>query len=147
VSLEDDIFVAIMQPTRPLHVLDLTDPKADFEVSPFDDPRIWLRSLIYDHKSYSVCQKFAAHIHSIGYDGFIVESYFQQAARARHANLCLFGRPVVSGLVGVKGLNKVILHNVSYEYGFGPAVFSDELFASEDDLPSDDEKPGLYVSE
>lgn len=132
VSLEDDIFVATMNPTRPLRLLDLTEPKTDFEVSPFDDPRIWLRSLIYDHGSYHVCQELAAHIYSIGYDGFVVESYFQQAARARHANLCLFGRPVVSGLVGVKGVNKVNLHNVSYEYGFGPAVFSDELFIKKD---------------
>lgn len=129
VSLEDDIFVATMQPTQTLRLLDFTEPKVDLEILPFDDPRIWLRSLIYDHKSYHICQKLSAHIQSIGYDGFIVESYFQQATRARHVNLCLFGRPVVSGLVCVKGINKINLHNVSYEYGFGPAIFSDELFS------------------
>lgn len=147
VSLEDDIFVATMYPTRPLRLLDLTEPKTDFEGLPFDDPRIWLRSLIYDHGSYHVCQKLAAYIYSVGYDGFLVESYFQQAARARHSNLCIFGRPVASGLVGVKGVNKVNLRNVSYEYGFGPAVFNDELFIKEDELPSDDVASEFNVSE
>jgi hypothetical protein len=141
VSLEDDIFVATMHPTRTLRLLDLTDPTEDFEVSPFVDPRIWLKSLIYDHGSYNVCQNLAAHIYSLGYDGFIVESYFKQAAHALHSNICLFGRPVVSGLVGVEGVNKVSLHNVSYEYGFGPAVFSNELFVTKDEMPSDDEAP------
>lgn len=131
VTLEDDIFVATMHPTRPLRLLDLTKPKADLDFSPFDDPRIWLRSLVYDHGSYDICQKLAQYVHSVGYDGFIVESYFQQAARDKHVNLCLFGHPVTSGLVNVDGINKVNLHNISYEYGFGPAVFSDELFGSE----------------
>jgi len=138
VSLEDDIFLATMHPARPLRLLDLTAPKTDFDISPFDDPRIWLKSLIYDHGSYHVCQQLAAHIHLLGYDGFIVESYFKQAARATHSNLCLFGRPVVSGLVFVEGVNKVNLHNVSYEYGFGPAIFNDELFIEEVELPSND---------
>lgn len=134
VSLEDDIFVATMHPTRTLRLLDLTSPKMDSEISPFEDPRIWLKSLIYDHGSYDVCQQLASHINSLGYDGFVVESYFQQAARAKHANLCIFGRPVVSGSVGVEGINKVNLHNVSYEFGFGPAVFNNELFVDEDQL-------------
>ncbi|SFQ66256.1 RES family NAD+ phosphorylase [Donghicola eburneus] len=134
VSLEDDIFVATMHPTRTLRLLDLTSPKVDFEISPFDDPRIWLKSLVYDHGSYDCCQRLASHIRSLGYDGFIVESYFQQAARAKHANLCLFDRPVVSGLVRVEGINKVNLHNVSYEFGFGPAIFNNELFVDEEQL-------------
>ncbi|MBV7396167.1 RES family NAD+ phosphorylase [Mameliella sediminis] len=139
VSLEDDIFVATMQPTKTLRLLDLTSPKVDFYISPFDDPRIWLKSLIYDHDSYDCCQHLALHIRSLGYDGFVIESYFQQAARAKHANLCLFDRPVVSGSVRVLGVNKVILHNVSYEFGFGPAVFSNELFVDEEQLLTGDE--------
>lgn len=138
VSLEDDIFVATLHPTRTLRLLDLTAPKTDFEISPFDDPRIWLKSLIYDHESYHVCQQLAAHIQSLGYDGFVVESYFQQATSATHANLCLFGRPVVAGLVSVEGINKVNLRNVSYEFGFGPAVFNDELFIEEVEVPSNE---------
>lgn len=139
VSLEDDIFVATMHPTRTLRLLDLTSPKSDSDISPFDEPRVWLKSLIYDHGSYDVCQQLASHISSLGYDGFVVQSYFQQAARAKHANLCLFGRPVVSGSIGVEGVNKVNLHNVSYEFGFGPAVFKSELFVDEGPLVIDDE--------
>lgn len=139
VSLEDDIFVATMRPTRTLRLLDLTSPKTGFTISPFDDPRIWLKSLIYDHGSYDVCQQLALHIRSLGYDGFVVESYFQQVAQAEHANLCLFGRPVVAGSVGVEGVNKVNLHNVSYEFGFGPAVFNNELFVVEEQMLIDDQ--------
>lgn len=128
VKLSDDIFVATLRPREAIKLLDLSSPKSDVEVSPFDDPRIWLRSLIYDHASYETCQRLAAHIYSLGYQGFIVESFFQQAAKKKHLNLCIFGRPVVSGSVLVEGINRVSLRNISFEYGFGPGVFDDELF-------------------
>jgi hypothetical protein len=36
---------------------------------------------------------------------------------------------------------------VSYGFGFGPAVFRDELFFEEGELRSDDEASGFYAPE
>lgn len=138
ISLNDEIYVATMQANRKLKILNLALPKVDFDISLFEDPRIWLRSLIYDYGSYKTCRKLASHIHALGYDGFIVKSYFQQVATKEHLNLCLFGRPIVAGLLAVKGVNRVNLHNISYEYEFGPGVFNDQLFEEPDELIVDD---------
>ncbi len=125
VTVADEVFLAWLAPTQPLQLLDLTECTASPE-SPFEDPQIWLRALIYDSAdSYSICRRLAKRIKKAGFSGFIYPSYFQQVTSKTHKNVALFGRPIREGKVAVNGVNKVVLKDVAYDYSFGPAIESD----------------------
>lgn len=122
VTLQHHVFVAVCSPAKPLRILDLSNCELS-DVSPFDDPEIWLLALIYAGKeSYAVCRRLAAAIALKGYDGFIYTSFFQQAAERKHLNIALFGRPIIDGKVYVNSFDTVRLRNVSYDWQFGPVV-------------------------
>ncbi len=125
VTLQDDIFVATLAAQRPLHLLDLTTCETPPNTTSFNDPSIWLCSLLYDSgsQSYEVCRRLARHICDRRYDGFVYTSFFQQAAERPHKNVALFGTPIRSGTVAVRSINRVQLRNMVYDWGFGPLTF------------------------
>jgi hypothetical protein len=76
VSLEDEIYVGVLKPRRNLRLLDLSTCATPEGTTQFEDPAIWLRSLLYNGKeSYETCRRLATRIRDRGYDGFMYESY------------------------------------------------------------------------
>jgi len=122
ITLQDNIFVATIRPIKPLRLLDLTTcQRAD--VTPFDNPMIWINSLLYDGKeNYHVCRQLAQRIKNRGYDGFVYRSYFQQVAERVHINIALFGGPIAEGAIKVISINTVKVKNATYDWNFGPAI-------------------------
>ena len=122
-TLQDECFVAVLSPKRKLKILDLSQCKTPSDVTPFEDPNIWLMALLYDGGgAYDICRRLANRIRDKGYDGFIYTSYFQQAAKRTHQNVAVFGRPVVAGDLAVRSLQKVRLNSVAYDWQFASIV-------------------------
>jgi hypothetical protein len=148
-SAEDDVFVASLTPTRPLKLLDLTHVLNE-GVTEFEslDLAIHMLFLAGSH-SYDACRAIAIRAHALGFDGLCYPSYFsllrtsampfmtsygishrrieqlQPSERAKIvSNLALFGYPLASGLLSVKGINRVMLHSVEYNFHFGPVKYS-----------------------
>jgi hypothetical protein len=123
VTLQHNIFVATLELERDLRFLDLSSCKGPGEITPFENPAIWLGSLLYDgDDSYGVCRRLAARIRSRNFDGFTYASFFQQAAERTHVNAAVFGTPIRSGILRVASINNVRLNNMAYNWQYGPVV-------------------------
>ncbi|HNY27576.1 MAG TPA: RES family NAD+ phosphorylase [Candidatus Sumerlaeota bacterium] len=148
VTVEDDLFVASLSPTRTLKLLDLTELIRD-DVSEFEsiDLAVHMLFLAGEH-SYEISREIATVAHDSGLDGIIYPSYFSLfrtganpfdttfglsiriiPAYAKYAksqivpNLALFGRPIESGTVKVNCINRLILRRVAYDIQFGPVKY------------------------
>lgn len=144
-TVEDEIFVASLAPTKDLSLLDLTELLQE-DVTEFEslDIAIHMLFLAGEH-AYEISREIAIAVHRAGYDGVIYPSYFSlvrtggmpfdtiygisirrfpqlaQLAKAQSVpNLALFGRPIEQNVVVVKCINKVVLSRVEYDLLFGP---------------------------
>ena len=123
VTLQDECYVAVLVAKKKMNLLDLSGCGSPNNVTPFENPRIWLQSLLYDSdSSYEACRGLARRIQTKGHDGFVYTSYFQQAAQRTHQNVAVFGRPVVSGDFAVRSLQKLRLNDVAYAWQFASIV-------------------------
>lgn len=147
-TVEDEIFIASLAPTKDLSLLDLTDLLQE-DVTEFEslDIAIHMLFLAGEH-AYEISREIAIAAHRAGYDGVIYPSYFSlvrtggtpfdtiygisirrfpqlaQYAKAQSVpNIALFGRPIEQGVVVVKCINKVVLNRVEYDLLFGPAGY------------------------
>lgn len=145
---EDDLFVATLEPTKDLELLDLTELLQE-DVTEFDslDMAIHMLFLAGEH-SYIFSREIALAAHEAGYHGLVYPSYFSllrtgkmpfettlgisnrrfsQIADREKANsipnLALFGRPIEQGHVGVRCINKLIINRVEYGIHFGPVGY------------------------
>ncbi|MBK9275072.1 MAG: RES family NAD+ phosphorylase [Flavobacteriales bacterium] len=146
VAAEDELFVASLQPSRTLHLLDLTTLLIEENVSEFEslDLAIHMLFLAGEH-SYPVTRWIARAAKGAGFDGLAFPSYFSilrtgaipfetvygishrlipqmhENERAKIVpNIALFGKPVAQGLVEVKSINRVVLRTVRYGAQLGP---------------------------
>jgi len=144
-TAEDELYVATLNATRPLNLLDLTAlPKED--VTEFESLDISLNMLFLAGKhSYDIARTIATAAKSAGYDGLIYPSYFSELRmgvmplRTTYGisnriipqyqeieqslsvpNFAIFGRPVEKGDVAVRCINKIIMSRVEYGFHFGP---------------------------
>lgn len=149
VSAEDEIFVATLKTTRDLKLLDLTQFAIEECGSAFEslDLAVNFLFLASDH-SYEITRAIARAAKCRGLDGLVYPSYFSllrtgavpfeasfgmphrmlpsRRNREREKvvrNLAVFGRPLASGLVELRGVNRLVLRRVEYRYNFGPAAF------------------------
>jgi RES domain len=146
VTVEDEVFVATLSPSRTLRLLDLTEVLAE-EVTPFESLDLAVHMLFLAGKhAYPISREVAIAAQELGYDGLIYPSYFslirtgarpfetiygisirQLPELAAHSkthmipNVGLFGRPIEQGNVAVKCINRLILERVEYNLLFGPA--------------------------
>jgi hypothetical protein len=147
-TVEDEIFVASLAPTKDLSLLDLTE-LLQKDVTEFEslDIAIHMLFLAGEH-AYEISREIAIAAHRAGYDGVIYPSYFSlvrtggmpfdtiygisirrfpqlaQYAKAQCVpNIALFGRPIEQGVVVVKCINKVLLNRVEYDLSFGPVGY------------------------
>lgn len=146
-TVEDEVFVATLAPTRPIEVLDLT-AILDEDVTEFEslDLAVHMLFLAGGH-SYDVSRAIALAAKEAGLGGLLYPSYFsllrtggspfettygishrriRQLADAERAkmvpNIALFGRPIEEGVVEVRCINKVVIRRAEYDLSFGPAA-------------------------
>lgn len=147
-TVDDELFVATLTPTRDLKVLDLTE-LIEENTTEFEslDMAIHMLFLAGEH-SYEISRDIARAAKNAGLDGIVFPSYFSlvhtgvmpfesvygisvrklpplaQRARAQTIrNLALFGRPIENGCVDVRCVNRLILKQVAYDFHFGPVMY------------------------
>lgn len=147
VSVEDDIFVATLQSKSELRLLDLSVLLKEGEgITEFESLDLTVHMLFLAGKhSYKLSRSIADAARGAGFDGIVYPSYFsllrlgqmpfqtvygmsqrrieqlQEHEQSKIIpNLALFGRPVASGLVQVKCIDRLIIGRVGYDYHFGP---------------------------
>ena len=146
VTAEDDLFVATLAPTRDLRLLDLSVVLDEDGVTEFDSLDMAVHMLFLAGKhAYKITRAIANAVCLAGYDGIIYPSYFSLLRTGQMPfetvfgishrripqmreheqsksipNLALFGRPISAGKVEVKGIDRLIISKVSYEFHYGP---------------------------
>ncbi|WP_041193509.1 RES family NAD+ phosphorylase [Candidatus Symbiobacter mobilis] len=147
VSTEDDVFVATLNTTQDLRLLDLSVLLKEPEhITEFESLDLTVHMLFLAAKhSYKLTRSIAEAARRAGFDGLVYPSYFsllrlgqmpfqtvygishrriEQFHEHEQAktipNLALFGRPIASGKVAVKCIDRLIINRVGYEYHFGP---------------------------
>nr|WKF59918.1 hypothetical protein HUO10_004429 [Paraburkholderia busanensis] len=148
-TVEDDMYVATLQPVRDLRLLDLTAVLKE-AVTEFEslDMAIHMLFLAKSH-SYEISRDIAMAARGAGFDGVIYPSYFsllrtggrpfetayglslrrfhpqaEQYAKAYTIpNFALFGRPIEQSSVIVKCINRMILTQIGYLGHFGPVAY------------------------
>lgn len=156
VTVEDDIFVSKLKPTKTLKLLDLTHLLEEEEnITEFKSLDLAIHFIFLASKhSYEICRDIAKKALEKGLDGIIYPSYFsyirtgtipfdtvygisirkieqlkEHASSQIIPNLALFGRPISENKVEVDCINKVLINRVIYDTSFGPAyhkAFVDE---------------------
>jgi len=148
VTVDDTVYVATLASTRELKLLDLTHLLKEEETE-FESLDLAVHMLFLAGKhSYKLASSIAESAQQAGFDGVVYPSYFSLVRTgsrpfetiygmsirripqlSMHAqsqilpNLALFGRPIASLGVEVKGINKLILNRVEYDLLFGPVGY------------------------
>jgi hypothetical protein len=147
VTVEDELYLATLRPTRDLKLLDLTALLPEEGVTEFESLDMAVHMLFFagDH-SYEIARAIAVAAQKAGFDGLLYPSYFSQvrsgaipfetvyglsvrrfpnaagyATSGIFANVALFGRPVKDGRVEVTCINRLVIHKIHYDFRFGPA--------------------------
>lgn len=144
-TVEDEIFVATLVPTRKLRLLDLTKV-LDENNTEFESLDIAVHMLFLAGKhSYYISRDIALAVYNAGFDGIIYPSFFslirtggkyiqtdyglsirkisqhKEFAKTQVVeNIALFGRPIRKGDVEVKCINRIITNRIIYDFHFGP---------------------------
>ncbi|MGY6517738.1 MAG: RES family NAD+ phosphorylase [Lysobacteraceae bacterium] len=146
-TIEDELFVASLNPTRELRLLDLTAVLEE-EVTEFESLDMAVHMLFLgDRLAYDVTRVIARAAHKKGFDGLVYPSYFSSHYRGERPlqtvygltrrlfkrfksyeqslsvpNLALFGYPIADGMVEVDTINRLVISRVCYEFHHGPAL-------------------------
>lgn len=150
-SAEDEMFVATLEPSKPLALLDLTEVLLEEDVTEFEslDLAVHMLFLAGPH-SYDITRQIALAAREAGYDGLLYPSYFSllrtgaipletsygishrrvtRLAEYEKAklvpNIGIFGRPVEEGRLIVRCLNRVAIRRAEYDLSFGPVSVDD----------------------
>ncbi|MFD1218286.1 RES family NAD+ phosphorylase [Microbulbifer celer] len=146
VTAEDDIYLATLQPTAQLKMLDLTVLIKEENVTEFEslDLAIHMLFLAASH-AYPITRTISREAKERGYDGIIYPSYFsllrlgimpfQTTYGLSHRripqyqeyeqgtaipNAAIFGHPISEGKLNIKCINRLVLSQVAYDVRFGP---------------------------
>ncbi|PJJ97627.1 hypothetical protein CO641_11865 [Lysobacteraceae bacterium NML91-0213] len=146
-TVEDELFIATLNPTRGLNLLDLTAVLEE-EVSEFDSLDMAVHMLFLGGRAaYDGARVIARTARDNGFDGLVYPSYFSShyhgerlfqtvhgITRRRFKgaksyeqslsvpNLALFGHPIADGIVEVDTINRLVISRVAYEFHHGPAI-------------------------
>jgi hypothetical protein len=147
VTVEDELYLASLKPTRNLKLLDLTAVLHEEHVTEFESLDMAVHMLFFaaDH-SYTITRAIAIAASKAGFDGLLYPSYFSQARSGAmpletaygisvrrfpntsqyaisgiFSNIALFGRPLKEGTLAVTCIDRLVIHKVHYDFRFGPA--------------------------
>ncbi|MGD0221412.1 MAG: RES family NAD+ phosphorylase [Terriglobia bacterium] len=148
VTVEDELYLASLKPTRNLKLLDLTVLLHEEHVTEFESLDLAVHMLFFaaDH-SYEITRAIAIAASKAGFDGLLYPSYFSQvrsgampfetaygisvrqfpdaakyATSTIFSNVALFGRPIKEGILAVTCIDRLVIHKVHYDFRFGPAT-------------------------
>lgn len=148
VTVEDDIYVATLRPTRDLRLLDLTDVLRE-DATEFEslDLAVHMLFLAGPH-SYEISRDIGLSAKNAGFDGVIYPSYYTAARTGRmpietawgisvrrfpgheteaksHVipNLAIFGRPIKESALKVDCINRMVLTRITYDGVLGPLEY------------------------
>jgi hypothetical protein len=149
VTAEDEIYVATLEPSRPLRLLDLTAKiEEGIGVTEFEslDMAVHLLFFAAEH-SYEISRAIALAARNGGFDGILYPSYFSQVRSGKmpletvlgmsrrrlpggaeyanwgmFPNIALFGRPLADATTRLQCINRVVLSRVKYHLSYGPVV-------------------------
>lgn len=145
-TAEDDLYLASLNPTKMLRVLDLTKIIQEEDADEFESIDIAVHMLFMAAKhSYKISREIANEAYSKGLDGIIYPSYFSSLQTGvpvletilgmsirrfpqavnyiqsqTQPNIALFGRPIEDKKIAVKCINRIVLKKVIYDFDFGP---------------------------
>lgn len=148
VTIEDDLFVATLEPLRDLKLLDLTE-LIDEQCTEFESLDMAVHMLFLAGKhSYEISREIARAASGAGFAGVIYPSYFslvrtgavpfktayglsvrrfpeykEKAKSQTIENVALFGRLVAEGGLAIRCINRLVLRRVVYDGHFGPVVY------------------------
>lgn len=149
VTAEDELYVATLAPKTSLRLLDISVLLNEEDVTEFESLDMTVHMLFLAGKhAYRITRAIATAARARGFDGIIYPSYFsllrlgampfqtvygishrripqfQAYEQAKSLpNLAIFGRPIEQGKLTVKGINKVIMTRLEYNFLFGPVAF------------------------
>ena len=158
VTVEDELYLATLNPVRDLKLLDLTELLEEENVTEFDSLDMAVHMLFYAPRySYDISREIAKVAKDSGFDGLIYPSYYSQVRTARmpyeavygisvrkfpkaadyvksgvFPNIALFGRPLRDGMVNITCINRLVLRKVKYDIRFGPVPYLRRWFNPKD---------------
>lgn len=145
VTVDDNLFLATLYPTRDLKLLDLTGILDENETE-FESLYMAVHMLFFTGEySYDITREIAFSAYQAGFDGLIFPSYFSLIRTGAMPfdsiygisirkfpfyktyvkfqiipNIALFGRPVEEKIIAVKCINRLVLSKIKYDVLFGP---------------------------
>jgi hypothetical protein len=148
VTVDDNLFLATLYPTRDLKLLDLTEILDENETE-FESLDMAVHMLFFAGEcSYKITREIAFNAYKAGFDGLIYPSYFSLfrtgampfdsvygisvrkfPSYKNHAksqiiqDMALFGRPIEKKIIAVKCINRLVLNKVKYDIRFGPVDY------------------------
>ena len=148
VTVNDNLFLATLCPTRDLNLLDLTEILDENETE-FESLDMAVHMLFFaGERSYKITREIAFTAYQAGFDGLIYPSYFSLfrtgampfdsvygisvrkfPSYKNHAksqiiqDIALFGRPIKEETIAVKCINRLVLNKVKYDVRFGPVDY------------------------
>lgn len=146
-TVEDELYVAALNPKRELRLLDLTAVLEE-DVTEFESLDMAVHMLFLGNKkAYDAARAIARAARDNDFDGLVYPSYFSshyhgerpfqtvygitrrrfEGARDYEQslsvpNLALFGYPIAEGMVEVDTINRLVINRVAYEFHHGPAL-------------------------
>ena len=152
VTVEDELFLVTLCPTRDLKLLDLTEIlDEDKDVTEFESLDMAVHMLFAAGKqSHEITREIAFSACQDGFDGLIFPSYFSFVHKYKRKvpfdsahdkpirkipsynnnvksqltpNIALFGRPIEKKIIAVKCINRLVLNEINYDVLFGPATY------------------------
>ena len=148
VTVDDNLFLATLYPTRDLKLLDLTGILDENETE-FESLYMAVHMLFFTGEySYDITREIAFSAYQAGFDGLIFPSYFSLIRTGAMPsdsiygisirkfpfyktyvksqtipNIALFGRPVEEKIIAVKCINRLVLSKIKYDVLFGPVDY------------------------
>lgn len=122
VNMEDELYVAVLEPCRSLRLLDLNHAKeAVNEETPFEDLSLAIKQmLLAGGHSYAITRRISEMAKLRGLDGIIYPSYFNSVRTKPYINIALFGQVIKNKIVRVKSIDRILLNRVKYKFDYGP---------------------------
>lgn len=148
-TVEDDLYVAALNPKRELRLLDLTVLLSEEDgITEFESLDLAVHMLfLAGNNAYDAARAIARAARDKGFDGLVYPSYFSshyhgerpfqtvygisrrafESARGYEQslsvpNFALFGYPITDGMVEVDTINRLMIRRVAYELHHGPAM-------------------------
>jgi hypothetical protein len=122
--VRNEVRVARFGVTRPLSVLNLSEPVRDnLNLNDWIDRLATLDGLLFPRdEDYFMTQSLSRYIQRVGFDGFVHPSVLRFVGDREAKNVVLFGAPLKDTALELLDINSIAVAALKYELRFGPAL-------------------------